>query len=157
MITNGEFWIIDGSVTYADGDIGDYNHEMVAVEAILSNYDIEDYDEFDRMSLDELVERGMGQEEIDAVDFNGRGDARAYAIKHFGWKRLLGREIETYTLTESDLDDIANGLYDAYGDDVINTTFNIEIQSSKRYYVAVPWEIISSKDFTTLMSHGIRE
>ena len=28
----GEWWIIDGNASFADGDIGDYNHEAVAIE-----------------------------------------------------------------------------------------------------------------------------
>ena len=56
----GEYWIEDGYVNFADGDIGDANHEMIAVSAICHQYkssienladelDIE-YDELERLS-----------------------------------------------------------------------------------------------------------
>lgn len=32
---NGEYWINDGSVEYADGDIGDSNHESIAYDHII--------------------------------------------------------------------------------------------------------------------------
>ena len=28
----GEYWIIDGSATFADGDVGDMNHEGYAID-----------------------------------------------------------------------------------------------------------------------------
>ena len=152
MVT-GEFWIVDGSAIAADGDTGDYNHEGVAIDAILANHDIDDYDTFDNMSIDELVERGFNQDEIDAIDFNGRGDPREYVTNNYGWKRLLGNEIETFTLTKSDLDDIADGLYDAYGDQVENESFNIEVRANQQYYLSVPWQVISDGDFGTLLMH----
>jgi uncharacterized protein (TIGR02996 family) len=34
----GEYWVIDGSVDFADGDVGDRNHEMIAMEHVFSEY-----------------------------------------------------------------------------------------------------------------------
>jgi hypothetical protein len=34
----GEYWVIDGSVDFADGDVGDKNHEMIAVDHVAGNY-----------------------------------------------------------------------------------------------------------------------
>ena len=36
MEIRGEYWIIQGSAEYADGDNGDKNHEMIAIEHICS-------------------------------------------------------------------------------------------------------------------------
>ena len=33
-----EYWIHDGEEEFADGDIGDYNHEMIAESAILNEF-----------------------------------------------------------------------------------------------------------------------
>lgn len=41
----GEWWIIDGEPIFADGDIGDMNHEAYVVQSIQSKYA---YDEFNR-------------------------------------------------------------------------------------------------------------
>ena len=34
----GEYWIDNGSVQYADGDVGDYNHESLAIQSVCSNF-----------------------------------------------------------------------------------------------------------------------
>lgn len=53
----GEYWIQDGWVQFADGDIGDFNHEMVAIQHFASKhidgiidiaYDLIDLDDFRR-------------------------------------------------------------------------------------------------------------
>lgn len=41
----GEWWIIDGSAVFADGDVGDMNHEAYVIESIKRKYA---YDEFDK-------------------------------------------------------------------------------------------------------------
>jgi hypothetical protein len=35
---NGEYWIQNGSVDYADGDIGDQNHESIAIQSVVHQY-----------------------------------------------------------------------------------------------------------------------
>jgi hypothetical protein len=37
----GEYWISNGQLQYADGDIGDYNHEYFAIQHIFSEYQSE--------------------------------------------------------------------------------------------------------------------
>lgn len=44
MKINGEYWIVNGSVEYADGDIGDKNHEIIATDHVCSQYLQELYD-----------------------------------------------------------------------------------------------------------------
>lgn len=34
----GEYWVIDGHVDFADGDVGDRNHEMIAVSYIINDH-----------------------------------------------------------------------------------------------------------------------
>jgi hypothetical protein len=34
----GEYWIVDGDVDFADGDVGDYNHEMIATQHVFSQW-----------------------------------------------------------------------------------------------------------------------
>jgi hypothetical protein len=34
----GEYWIIDGSVDFADGDVGDRNHEGIAIDYVVHSY-----------------------------------------------------------------------------------------------------------------------
>lgn len=34
----GEYWIVDGSVDFADGDVGDFNHEAIANQHVFSQW-----------------------------------------------------------------------------------------------------------------------
>ena len=38
MEIRGEYWVQDGYVQFADGDIGDYNHERYAIESIFGEF-----------------------------------------------------------------------------------------------------------------------
>lgn len=54
----GEYWIVDGRVDFADGDVGDQNHEMVALNAVASDH------------IDALVDYAeeLGVEDIPNID-----------------------------------------------------------------------------------------
>jgi len=88
----------------------------------------------------------------------GNRDAREFAIKNWGWKRLEGRHIETWTLTARDLEVIANGLYDAYGDYDENSleseTFNINVYSTNMWYQNVSWQDIDKKNIRAIMDES---
>jgi hypothetical protein len=148
----GEWWVDDnGTALYADGDIGDYNHEMQVIETILSDYfEMEEIEDLSNIPMDDMIERGMNKEEIEAVV--GTTDAREYAVKHWGWKRVLGNNVETLTLTNADLNTIANGLYDCYGDIVEQSVFNIEVIANNSWFTSVPYPVISAGDVM-----GLRE
>ena len=34
---SGEFFLIDGDAVYADGDVGDFNHDMIATDHVRRN------------------------------------------------------------------------------------------------------------------------
>lgn len=82
---------------------------------------------------------GLSPEETEIMI--GKGDFRQYAMKNWGWKRVINRDIETWNLTRKDLDAIATGLYDA-SDVNDNTQFNIEVASSRKSYWNVPYWVI---------------
>lgn len=71
-------------------------------------------------------------------------DARVYAMKYDGWKRVARSNIETWTLTCDDLATIAKGLADALGVLGPDETFNIEVRATGKYYTGVPWSAIES-------------
>jgi hypothetical protein len=185
----GEWWIdSSGTAVFADGDIGDMNHEMYVVDQLvrnaLSEFDIEpeneEYagtiDNYERQIRNFLVEEeGIPEEHVgdvdlmktvkariahrfsnkdqlkDAVDtMFGRTDARVYALQWDGWKRVKGREVETWELTLQDLKLIGDGLWDAYGDECEEEMFNIEVQATRTYYTEVPWEVIRTDDLGAL-------
>lgn len=168
---NGEFWIqSDGSAVYADGDVGEYNHEMYVIEQIKGNYgydgEMEGWDDFlcrvgkeyaeeNNIEIENeednfselwtlgckmLQEQGMSDEELEIS--NGQGDARLFAIKNWGWKRLQGRNIETWELKSNDFKVICDGLYEAYDEDSLVGKFNIYVFSNNMWYENVPYESI---------------
>lgn len=144
----GEWWIEDGSAQYCDGDIGDVNHEIAAREAIAYKYlddpeqleeTIEDW--FFSLSTEQISELGITPEEAQVL---AGGDAREYAMKHLGWKRMAGNSVETWTLTSNDLRSIADGIWDAYGEQAEGEEFTIYVYSNQKTYWDVPLEVIES-------------
>lgn len=70
-------------------------------------------------------------------------DAREYAIQYNGWKRLKGTNVETWTLTKGDLDDIVSGIDDAAGGELSDKTkFFIEVRASGKCFSDVPWDVL---------------
>lgn len=127
----GEWWIIDGSATYADGDSGDMNHEMVVIDAMirdLADYcgieysEMADFDETMRgiyehcdeadISLEQLIDAaGLPNTKMVAACLSGgHVDPREYAMKYWGWKRVVDNNVETWELEESDRNNIVRGL-----------------------------------------------
>jgi len=138
----GEWWIIDGTAFFADAEIGDYNHSGMVIEHILSYHDIPDTIDLNKETEESLALKGLNQEEIDAV--LDKTDPREYGLKHLGWKRVKMNNIDTYTLVEQDLKEIANGLFDANNalEDDSETPFNIWVDSTKVFYEMVPYSVI---------------
>jgi len=104
----------------------------------------------------ELLLENMSLEEKELFNIaEMQGDPREFAIKNWGWKRLEGRHIETWTLTPRDLEVISNGLYDAYGDYDENSldleTFNINVYSTKMWYQNVSWQDINKKNIRAIV------
>lgn len=136
----GEYWIDNtGQVHHADGDTGDYNHEGHVInqlqKEIVEKYDLKydngefvDWDQFCSDILEEyqakypkiqndsklmskaLKDLGVSEEEYSVA--NGIGDARLYGMKYWGWKRVQGNNVESWTLTGRDMKVIADGLDD---------------------------------------------
>jgi hypothetical protein len=94
---------------------------------------------------------GITNEEYQIAE--GMGDARDYGMKHLGWKRVKGDNIQTETLTREDLREIANGLWEAYDDKCEKETFNIEVNSTRQVYNEVPYYLISDGSPSTLQSY----
>jgi hypothetical protein len=104
----GEYWIQDGDVDYADGSIGDRNHEGIAIDHICHQYadevqsmaqdleieaDFDHYDEIDTEALsrvlgeieDKLEEQGMDRKQVNAHIMQTIGcDRDAYQIMQGG-------------------------------------------------------------------------
>lgn len=156
----GEFWLIGGQAMFADGDIGDVNHEGMVIDTILSQYDLDNMNMIDleQKALDEnkdrdtyLRELGMTDAELDVV--RGLTDAREYGLQHLGWIRVVNDCVQTQTLNTSIMNDIANGLWEAYDEDVENMTFDVEIYANKTLYRNIPYSILCTNNPAALLPY----
>ena len=171
----GEYWIDDSGIAiYADGDVGDMNHEMYVLQQLIANilmyFDIE-IDEFKEWDLseyyDELYEaiddeyknsfkaspdetikhilEEKGMKDVKGVFQAFHDDPREYALKNWGWKRVQGNNIQTMYLTSKDLKIINRGLWDIVGEEE-DETFDIEVYETHDVYEDVPVEVIESEN-----------
>ena len=135
----GEYWIVDGDVSFADGEYGEIDHTGLAIQhatnsvldamgidsngesILISDYADDISDKFQEEGLPEerdvgqFVLRILNEQGIDDAyglyeAAKGNGDPREYALMHWGWKRFADGTVQTQTLTEGDLSEITDGL-----------------------------------------------
>ena len=202
----GEWWFQDGQSVFADGDVGDVNHEGMVLDSLRrqvldslgvdsSKYDFtpeisdlkneifenigdeltpEELESWNNDDINEVIISYLtrnGDKNIKDIIYYIRGhddkgktlDIREYALVHWGWQRVKGNVVQTQTLTQRDLKNITNGLYDAYGDELENTndenqehTFNIEVMSTRSFYQGIPWSVLAKDDPTSLNAYRTR-
>lgn len=200
MALRGEWWIDQtGSAQFADGDVGDINHEAHVIQAVQSEFaddaftnmeyidwegfcnslyedwinqvsrdpsiaakyvqlqgtmstpavraEIEQNSDPSQIIHDLLLQRSMTEEEIQIA--NGQGDPRSYAMRKWGWKRVEGNNVETWTLSNKDLQNISRGLGDAlesngdYDEGTMEQElFNIFVFANNKWYNDVPLSVI---------------
>jgi len=176
LAVSGEYWIDDsGNALFADTDIGDYSHESYVIETVQMQYmeDTDDWEEFKENLVQSYIEENpqyvnisemdilakifkeMGMTDDEFLIAEGMGDARKFAMQHWGWKRLEGNNIETWTLTNSDLNTIASGLWDAFDEIVESETFNIYIYSNQKWFNDVPWAVIESANVAAIREFAL--
>jgi hypothetical protein len=119
----GEWFLdSDGNSTFADGDVGDVNHERAAMDSKVSEeiwmkYRCEDPEDLWR----KYSEGEMEQEDIDDIgaDFleymASGGEAREWMVQKEGWVRIHGNNFEVYALDGDTLDRIAGFIYEELG------------------------------------------
>lgn len=128
--THGEWWIMSGSVEYADDHT---NHELIVIglmariigDALEIEYDEEfpDIDELltavDRIAFkmnanpaEVLTKAGIDHADDMLGCLTGHDDPREFAMEHWGWQRVVNHSIETWLLTPQDRDNILEGLYE---------------------------------------------
>jgi hypothetical protein len=139
----GEYWFDEnGNAQYADGDVGDMNHEAHVIARC--GYQVANYfglDEFDENAIINEISDEVGDEwgdiENDPADaiikylvtffkmpedkaselvltaYGSTNDARDYAIKNWNWIRVHGTNIEVNKLNAQTLKKVAEGIGDA--------------------------------------------
>ena len=100
----------------------------------------EDQDEF---LMEALRERGVSAELYQMSE--GHGDIRNLAMKLWGWKRLCNTDVQTWTIDDSDVNEIADGIYDAYSEDAETMSFTIEVMSTGQIFDDIPFTVLSER------------
>ena len=88
-------------------------------------------------------------------------DARDYAMKYLGWKRMTtsknyGTDIQTWFLRDSDLQDIKHGIYDAWGDseeEDANHKVTIEVRSNNKTFSDIPLSELDTATVSDLATY----
>ena len=139
---NGEYWIDEsGQTEYADGDVGDTNHEMIAFKAALG-LDEDEYEsrewlipgvKFTLAQQKELLKLGVSKKVVDY--FKKGADARDYALEHMGWVRVRMRDFQVWTLDDARLKLIQGAdFWDEGDEDESEDTINLEEMSSRGWW-----------------------
>ena len=192
----GEWFLVEGQAQFADGDVGDVNHDMIVrehvvrklVDVIDANFDVDweywadkaesigggddmtespegreiltrnvhkflenkikDASEGKDALLDKL---GINEEELLIASGDPRSYPREYGIKHLGYVRVAGNNVEAYDITSKKLREIANGLWDAAGDESVERmTFDVEDAKTNTLYSDVPFSVLDSGNMRAL-------
>ena len=91
-----------------------------------------------------------------------RIDPREYAMKYWKWIRVLNNNVQVWILDNKILKNIANGLYDAYPEDLLGfellpedeqPKFVIEALNTGVLYENVPFGVIDSGQVSRLNAY----
>ncbi|GIW89675.1 MAG: hypothetical protein KatS3mg109_0107 [Pirellulaceae bacterium] len=77
-----------------------------------------------------------------SLAFSQGVDERSYAQKEWGWIRILGTNVQAWERSPSVCGDIADALYEAYGDEAKVSKFTVEFVSDGKTYWDVPFSDI---------------
>jgi len=135
---------MDGQAIAADSNIG-VGHEAYVIQTLINEYGVDTtliYDKTKEEMAAKLAEHGMEQHEIDLVvgyffDLDTI-DPRDFAMESWGWKRLVDSNIQTWTLTASDLKSMGTGILDAYGDMSDDALYDLYVDGSGKMYKGIP-------------------
>lgn len=137
-------------------NIDDYGVDWSEFERDLVKGYVEHKPELEELSDEDpdqvlaMVWQEMGVDEELLMIATDRGDVRNLAMKRWGWKAARGNYIQTWTLTKSDLNSIANGLDEIYHGDK-NLEVEIEVMSTGKSY-DVPISVVNTGDPMKVMT-----
>lgn len=122
---NGEWWIDEGGqTTFADGDVGDMNHEIVAFRAALG-IDPEEHPDAPEMypgvplSNEAITWLQANDANEEAIKFLKNGlDPRAYALRHMNWIRVKDDNFQMWDFNDDAMNRIADFIYEETGGDL---------------------------------------
>jgi len=150
---HSELWIIDGFNDYCDGDVSDQNHAVVVRNHILGLRDL-DEEKYRNLTDEEMDEAHFTDEELGVL--NGRYDIRQYGLKHLGWIKINGRDVQIYGIDDSKLREAVNGLWEAYQDDTNEMSFNIYDEKTGKYFLDIPYTDLERMTVADLLGYSSR-
>lgn len=207
----GEWWIYPGgSSDFADGDIGDSNHEGFVItyltRQILEHFGIDmdeaagylgSWEENLYMILSEegrltdeesdiwhnkgtrgggpteiiinklledkiFLDKKQAQEAVYIAYGSTTNDARDYAMKYLGWKRMTtdryGTNLQTWFLRPNDMEDMRRGVFDAWGDtdeddeNNVNHSITIEVRANNKTF-EVPFNVFERAEIKDILTY----
>ena len=144
----GEYWITDtGEIEYADGDIGDYNHEMLVIQTVRyillnainadTDFNTEfldkdtfitaiinetETDEAKKENIEEILTKKL--EELNQTNIIShipialeKGDARYFAMQQLGWCWIKNNSATVWQINKESLNLIKNGISEILTDE----------------------------------------
>jgi len=112
---------------------------------------------------DKLKEFGVTQEDWEVAHGNGNQDSRTWAASKHDWVRVAGNSIQMVSIDGLKMSEIADGLYDAYGEDVEKQSFDLEVIAKDsvgsgkniytKMYTDVPYHKIASGSLSALREY----
>lgn len=137
MSIQGEYWIDNnGHVQYADGDIGDQNHEGLAIHHVANEFisniislaeelevkhNLDEYEtnpdeiaellhELEAHTTREYIQNYIKANNAAYEILKGKGDAVGYCIKYEGWMAVRSMNIQLYGFDNQKRHALFNGL-----------------------------------------------
>jgi len=107
----------------------------------LTGHTSEDYD----LIVDKMKEMGDPNADEKIRVLYGTTDAREYALKHWGWKTVRENDIETWTLTPSDMRTIADGIHEIEYEISEDAEFHISVYGQSRNFTITMRELVAGR------------
>ncbi|MHA2279756.1 MAG: hypothetical protein ACXAC5_02515 [Promethearchaeota archaeon] len=116
QLTEEDFIDEDGTALAADGDVGEYNHDMRAMEHILG-MSLEDTEEIESLWPGDLTDEQLDQVEATFPGFTElvwteKLLPKEFAVLRLGWIRVINNNFEVQTVNEDALQRIVNYVYE---------------------------------------------
>lgn len=149
-LLRGEWFLEDsGNAIYSDGDIGDINHEMAAMQSKIPE---ELWDKYESGTLNEDERFEIGEDFLQHMEKGG--EAREWMITHEGWIRVHDSNFELWQLNETTLSNIINflgeELQNDFDDEENDTEIYVSEMSTGRIYNFWAKQLFNAQDSGSL-------
>jgi len=135
------------------GEMGNYEeYDPIASREYLNNWIDEAYSmgSITENQVDDIYgaiseATGLDREILDIAMGNAEDyAARDYALQHWKWIAVRGKNIEIFSLSPSDVEQLSEGLFEIYGSRVKDIYFDIHLKLGNKYLTNVPYQDIKN-------------